>query len=114
MASDGTGPGQRYAIAARKHIAELRRKEPEIWIEIRWCPRHCGVKGNEKADEWAKRASNEPDAHGTDTWTAVEPPCSLIPRANMKLAARFYRFKMGHCLRGQYLQWTTPYGTKFA
>ena len=46
MASDDPGPGQRYAIVARKHIAELRRKEPGIRIEIRWCPSHYGVEGN--------------------------------------------------------------------
>jgi len=66
MTSDDPGLGQRYAIAARKHIAELRGKEPGIWIEIRWCPSHCGVGGNEIADEWAKQAADEPDARGVE------------------------------------------------
>jgi len=37
MASDEPGPGQQYAIQARKHIAALRRARPGITIEIRWC-----------------------------------------------------------------------------
>jgi len=53
---DDPGPGQRYATAARKNIAELRRKEPGIRVEIRWCPGHCGVEGNEIVDVWAKQA----------------------------------------------------------
>jgi len=62
VTSDDSGPGQKYAIAARKHIAELRCKEPEISIEIRWCHSHCEIEGNEKADEWAKPAADEPDS----------------------------------------------------
>jgi len=40
MASDEPGPGQQYALQARKHIATLRRARPGIVIEIRWCPAH--------------------------------------------------------------------------
>ena len=54
MASYEPGPGQQYALQARKHIATLRRARPGIVIEIRWCPAHKGVAGNDKADEWAK------------------------------------------------------------
>jgi len=66
MASDKPGPGQQYAIQARKHIAALRRARPGIIIEIRWCPAHKGIAGNEKADEWAKIAAEEPDSHGVE------------------------------------------------
>jgi len=98
MTSDDPGPGQRYAIAARKHIAELRRKEPGIRIEIRWCPSHCGVEGNEIADEWAKQAANEPDARGVEWHRYIRyigrcgrkstPTCSLahIKRSEAKWA----------------------------
>jgi ribonuclease HI len=44
--------------------AVLRKARPEIVIEIRWCPAHKGIAGNEKVDEWAKQAAEEPDAHG--------------------------------------------------
>jgi len=57
MASDEPGPGQQYALQARKHIAMLHRARPGIVIEIRWCLAHKGVVGNEKADEWAKAAA---------------------------------------------------------
>jgi len=63
MTSGDPGPGQKYAIEARKHIAELRRRGPEVSVEIRWCPSHCGIEGNEKADEWAKQATEKPDSH---------------------------------------------------
>ena len=51
MTSDDPGPGQRYALEARRHIAALRAKEPNVRIEIRWCPSNQGIEGNEIADE---------------------------------------------------------------
>ena len=66
MASDEPGPGQQYALQARKHIAALRRAKPGIIIEIRWCPAHKGIAGNEKDDEWAKIAAEEPDTRGVE------------------------------------------------
>jgi ribonuclease HI len=66
MASEEPGPGQKYALSARKHIASLRSARPDITIEIRWCPAHKGVPGNEKADEWAKLAAENPDARGVE------------------------------------------------
>jgi len=47
-----------YALQARKHIATLRKARAGIAIEIRWCPAHKEVTGNEKADEWAKMHSS--------------------------------------------------------
>jgi len=65
MASDEPGPGQQYALQARKHIATLRKARPGIVIEIRWCPAHKGIAGNEKGDEWARgcRAGWRPQAY---------------------------------------------------
>ena len=45
-----------YAIAARKHLSTLRRLEPEVKVDIRQCPAHKGIEGNEIVDGWAKQA----------------------------------------------------------
>jgi len=58
MTSDDPGPGQKYAIMGWKHIVALRAKEAGVKIEIRWCPSHQGIEGNEVADEWAKLAAD--------------------------------------------------------
>jgi ribonuclease HI len=67
MVSEDPGPGQKYAILARRHIATLRRARLVITIEIRWCPAHKGVAGNEKADDWAKLAAEKSDACWVET-----------------------------------------------
>jgi ribonuclease HI len=74
MASEEPGPGQMYAIQARKHIATLRRARPDIIVEIRWCPAHQGAPENEKADEWAKLAAEEPGARGVEWLQAGARP----------------------------------------
>jgi len=66
MASEEPGPGQQYAIQARKHIAVLRRARSGVTIEIRWCPAHKGIAGNKKADEWAKIAAERPGTRGVE------------------------------------------------
>jgi hypothetical protein len=119
-----------------------------INIEI-WWSAHEGAPGNEKADEWAKLAAEEPDARGVE-WLMGEARPMPLPRSLAHLkreisekkwaearqwaggritskkykmpckqrtdktvagsskrhASRFYQLKTGHCLTGQYLNWT--------
>jgi len=48
MTSGDPGPGPKYALEARRHIAALRAKEPNVKIEIRWCPSHQGIEGRRR------------------------------------------------------------------
>jgi len=79
MTSEEPGPGQQYAIEARQHVAALKRARPDIRIEIRWCPAHKGVPGNEKADAWAKLAADEPDAHGVEWLAHADGTPAVLP-----------------------------------
>jgi len=148
------------ALQARKHIAALQKARPGISIEIRWCPAHKGVAGNEKADEWAKVAAEEPDARGVEwlnydyggrsevraiplprslttlkrgisekKWAEAcqwaggrtskakyrmpksQKPDGVVAGSTKRLASRFYQIKTGHCLTGQYLNWTKSRAT---
>jgi ribonuclease HI len=92
MGSDEPAPGQKYALEGRRWIAALRESRPEVVIEIRWCPAHKGVEGNEKADEWAKLAVEEPDSRGVE-WLGradqygrrpMPPPTAPRSLANLK------------------------------
>jgi len=97
IASEETGPGQKYAIEARRHIATLRRAHPGIVIEIRWCPAHKGVPGNEKADEWAKLAAEEPNARGVE-WLQNQdgsPRSMPLPRSLAHLKREISEKKWG-------------------
>jgi len=60
----------------RDHDQETHRhpsEDPGAKTEIRWCPSHQGIEGNEVADEWAKLAADEPDAHGVEWFTFRDP-----------------------------------------
>jgi len=54
VTSDNPEPGQKYAIAARRHIAEgtSRNSVERSRTSKMVCPSHCEVEGSEKADEW--------------------------------------------------------------
>ena len=65
---DGIGRASHWTTIrpAGTDIATLHRVRPGIIIEVRWCPAHKGIAGNEKADKWAKTAAEEPDSRGVD------------------------------------------------
>jgi len=80
----GAWPLPKYELHATKHIAVLRKARPDIIVEIRWCPAHKGVPGNEKADEWAKLAVAEPDARevGWLSYLGRAEACAMpVPRS---------------------------------
>ena len=66
MASEEPGPGQQYAIQARKHIAAMHRARPGVTFEIQWCPAHKGIVGNGKVNEWAKIAAEKSSTRGVE------------------------------------------------
>jgi len=74
MASEEPGPGQKYALQARKHVAVLKKARPNIVIEIRWLPVHEGAPGDERADECAKLAAEDPDACGVEWLSYTDRP----------------------------------------
>jgi len=91
------------ASKAREHIELLRGARLDIAIRVCWCPAPKVIPANEKADEWANLAAQEPDAEvverlGYSDWT--------VSGSSKRLASRFYQLNTGHCLTGQYLNCT--------
>ena len=85
------GPGQVHALEVRKHITTLRPRGPAAAIELWRCPAHRGVPEDEKADEWAKLAADEPDAHESGIPWVRGPvqPHIILANGNKRLASRF-------------------------
>lgn len=50
-------PGQLYAAKFHRKMARFLDNDPRHTIEIAWCPSHCNIKGNDRADELAKEAT---------------------------------------------------------
>jgi len=50
----------------RSTSPRCERARPGIIIEIRWRSAHKGIAGNERADEWANIAAEEPDTRGVE------------------------------------------------
>ena len=78
MAPEKPGPGQVHAIEVRRWIAAIWRANPAVAIEIRWCPAHKGVTGD-KADEWAKVATEEPDTWGVEWLRTADGAARQMP-----------------------------------
>ncbi|KAJ6481015.1 hypothetical protein C8R45DRAFT_758310, partial [Mycena sanguinolenta] len=52
-----------------RHARALQRKHPGIRLNIRWCPGHLNVRGNDRADEEAKHAAQD----GSSTNATIPP-----------------------------------------
>ena len=103
MASDEPGPGQQYAIRAREHIATLRRARPGITIEVRWCPAHKGIAGNEEADRWAKTGAEKPGTRGVEHLVPLPRSLANLKREiSEKKWAEARQWAGGRTSRGKY------------
>ena len=60
-AMDDPRPQAAQFFADKFHnlLRPLLQNKPELSINIAWCPSHCGIKGNERADELAKEATHK-------------------------------------------------------
>jgi len=59
-------PPPSFLTSAHKISVVPSTSNTPVTIEIRWCPAHQGITGNEKADEWAKIAAEKPSTRGVE------------------------------------------------
>ena len=94
MGSDEPGPGQRYAaLGARRHIATIRRRRPEVTIELRWRPAQEGgtYQGMRRRTNGQSWQHTEPDAYCEARLQLVErrsEPLTGVCSAWVRLLAR--------------------------
>ena len=50
-------PGQLYAAKFHHRMTKFLNTDKTHAIEVAWCPSHCNIKGNDRADELAKEAT---------------------------------------------------------
>jgi len=50
-------PGQYYVAKFHRRTSKFLDDDITHTIEIAWCPSHCKIKGNDRADELAKEAT---------------------------------------------------------
>lgn len=48
---------QTYAAKFQSTLTPLLKTHPNLSISISWCPSHCGIQGNDRADDLAKKAT---------------------------------------------------------
>ncbi|KAJ3516558.1 hypothetical protein NMY22_g14182 [Coprinellus aureogranulatus] len=63
--------GQRYAHSFYRLATRFLDANKENKISVRWCPSHCGVRGNERADRLAKQATSLPSYTTTTRTNAI-------------------------------------------
>ena len=49
--------GQYFMLKFHNHIRSLLETHPNLSISVSWCPSHCDIPGNERADTLAKEAT---------------------------------------------------------
>jgi hypothetical protein len=52
------GPAQFFAFKFHHTIKPLLDGDPNLTITVVWCPSHCDIRGNDRADELAKAATS--------------------------------------------------------
>jgi ribonuclease HI len=52
------GPSQFFTIKFHQTLRPLLETHPNLSITISWCPSHCDIPGNDRADELAKEATS--------------------------------------------------------
>jgi hypothetical protein len=52
------GPAQFFALKFHQTIWPLLEDNPNLSITVSWCPSHCDIQGNDRADELAKEATS--------------------------------------------------------
>jgi len=50
-------PSQIYVAKFHRKMSKFLDNNPTHTIEVAWCPSHCNIKGNDRADELAKEAT---------------------------------------------------------
>ena len=49
---------QYFSLSFHNHIRPLLETHPDLSISIEWCPSHCNIRGNDRADTLAKEATS--------------------------------------------------------
>ena len=52
------GPSQFFTIKFHQTLRPLLETHPNLSITVSWCPSHCDIPGNDRADELAKEATS--------------------------------------------------------
>ncbi|KAJ3502271.1 hypothetical protein NMY22_g18642 [Coprinellus aureogranulatus] len=63
--------GQRYAHSFYQLASRFLDTNKDNRISVRWCPSHCGISGNERADRLAKQATSLPSFTTTTRTNAI-------------------------------------------
>jgi hypothetical protein len=97
------GRRQIYALQVRRILVEI-----DCPVEIRWCPAHEGIDGNEKVDEWANVAAGQPETHGVEWHTIDNRPRCMPPVSLASLSRQVKEKKWEEATGWAYSRITNP------